>query len=104
MYDDNAGYLFEGHLTVDPEPPQPDWLVQSNLLTAAATLFHGESSGGQRGVSNSTEGAVNLIQELVDRLDNIVPEVSLCILRQQCTVTLLTFGRNLYSFSSRKNY
>ncbi|KAI3468330.1 hypothetical protein Pfo_024993 [Paulownia fortunei] len=71
----NGGYLFEGHLTVDPEPPQPDWLVQSNLLTAAATLFHGESSGGQSGDSNSAEGPVNLLQELVNRLDYIVPEI-----------------------------
>ncbi|KAK6158788.1 hypothetical protein DH2020_006102 [Rehmannia glutinosa] len=70
----NGGYLFEGHLTVDPEPPQPHWLVQSNFLTAAATLFDGESSGTGIGDSNTTEGAVNLLQELVDRLDNIVPE------------------------------
>ncbi|KAL0297334.1 UNVERIFIED_CONTAM: E3 ubiquitin-protein ligase AIP2 [Sesamum radiatum] len=71
----NRGYLFEGHLTVDPEPPQPDWLVQSNLLTAAATLFQGESSGEQVENPNSVEGAVNLLQDLVDRLDNIVPEI-----------------------------
>ncbi|KAI3454019.1 hypothetical protein Pfo_010682 [Paulownia fortunei] len=71
----NGGYLFEGHLTVDPEPPQPDWLVRSNLLTAAATLFQGESSGGQMGSTNSVEGAANLIQELFDRLDDIVPEI-----------------------------
>ncbi|XP_075485836.1 E3 ubiquitin-protein ligase AIP2-like [Primulina tabacum] len=70
----NRGYLFEGHLTVDPEPPQPDWLVQSNLLTAATTLLHGESSG-QLGSSNTTEGAVNILQELADRLDNIIPEI-----------------------------
>ncbi|KAK4422335.1 E3 ubiquitin-protein ligase AIP2 [Sesamum alatum] len=71
----NRGYLFEGHLTVDPEPPQPDWLVRSNLLTAAATLFQGESSGEQVENTNSVEGAVNLLQDLVDRLDNIVPEI-----------------------------
>ncbi|KAG8375449.1 hypothetical protein BUALT_Bualt10G0101100 [Buddleja alternifolia] len=71
----NRGYLFEGHLTVDPEPPQPDWLVQANLMTAAATLFNGESSGGELGDGNSVEGATNLLQELVDRLDNIVPEI-----------------------------
>ncbi|XP_073021373.1 E3 ubiquitin-protein ligase AIP2-like [Primulina eburnea] len=70
----NRGYLFEGHLTVDPEPPQPDWLVQSNLLTAAATLLYGESSA-QLGSSNTTEGAVNILQELADRLDNIIPEI-----------------------------
>ncbi|KAL3844087.1 hypothetical protein ACJIZ3_001490 [Penstemon smallii] len=70
----NRGYLFEGHLTVDPEPPRPNWLVQSNLMTAAATLFHGESSGDQTGSNNSTEGAVNLLQDLIDRFDDIVPE------------------------------
>ncbi|XP_075496402.1 E3 ubiquitin-protein ligase AIP2-like [Primulina tabacum] len=70
----NRGYLFEGHLTVDPEPPQPDWLVQSNLLTAAATLFHGESSV-QLDSGSTTDGAVNIYQELFDRLDNIVPEI-----------------------------
>lgn len=74
----NSGYLFEGHLTVDSEPPQPDWLVQSNLLTAAATLLHGESSG-QLDSSNTTDGAVNILQELVDRLDNFVPEVSFAV-------------------------
>lgn len=74
IYDDNAGYLFEGHLTVDPEPPQPAWLVQSNLLTAAATLFNGESSAMQPN-SNSADGSANLLEELLDRLNNIVPEV-----------------------------
>lgn len=72
----NSGYLFEGHLTVDPEPPQPDWLVQENLLTATATLLHGESSGGEAGTGNTLEGAANLIEELVSRLDDIVPEVA----------------------------
>lgn len=72
----NAGYLFEGHLTVDPEPPQPDWLVQSNLLTAAAALLHGESSGEQTGSTNSEEGAANLLHELANSLDDILPEVS----------------------------
>lgn len=72
----NAGYLFEGHLTVDPEPPQPDWLVRSNLLTAAATLFQGESSELQLGNSNSEEGAASLLRQLADSLDNIIPEVS----------------------------
>ncbi|CAA3024028.1 E3 ubiquitin-protein ligase AIP2 [Olea europaea var. sylvestris] len=69
------GYLFEGHLTVDPEPPQPDWLVQENLLTATATLLRGESSGGEAGTGNTLEGAANLIEELVSRLDDIVPEI-----------------------------
>lgn len=69
-----VGYLFEGHLTVDPEPPQPDWLVQTYLPTAAATLFNGESSGVQ--TAAAVEDAANLFQELVDRIDNIVPVVT----------------------------
>ncbi|KAL7150683.1 hypothetical protein ABFS83_05G130900 [Erythranthe nasuta] len=71
----NGGYLFEGHLTVDQEPPQPAWLVQSNLLTAAATLFQAESSGLQLDNSNTEDGASSLLQQLVDSLDNIVPEI-----------------------------
>lgn len=71
----NRGYLFEGHLTVDPEPPQPDWLVQSNLLTAAAALLHGESSGEQTGSTSSEEGAANLLHELANSLDDILPEI-----------------------------
>ncbi|KAG6417145.1 hypothetical protein SASPL_119296 [Salvia splendens] len=70
-----GGYLFEGHLTVDREPPQPAWLVQSNLLTAAAALLHGESSAEQQTGSGDTgEGSANLLHELVNSLDDILPE------------------------------
>ncbi|XP_059642456.1 E3 ubiquitin-protein ligase AIP2 [Cornus florida] len=69
----NRGFLFEGHLTVDPEPPQPQWLVQSNLLTTAATLFTAQSSQGQDGNSNTSESATNLLQVLIDSLDSDVP-------------------------------
>lgn len=68
-----GGYLFEGHLTVDPEPPQPEWLVQSNLLTAVANLLPAASSDGQTENNNMSEEAANLLQGLVDRLDDIVP-------------------------------
>lgn len=71
----NSGYLFEGHLTVDPEPPQPDWLVQRSLLSAAAALFSGESSNEQVGNSNTSEEGANLVRDLLDRLDNMVPVV-----------------------------
>jgi hypothetical protein len=53
--------------------------VQANLLTATATLLQGESSGGEAGTGNALEGAANLIEELVNRLDDIVPEVIFCI-------------------------
>lgn len=68
-------FLFEGHLTVDPEPEQPAWLEQSNLLTAAAALLAGESSQGDPANVNDTEGARNVIEQLVARLDNIIPEM-----------------------------
>lgn len=62
---------------MDPEPPQPNWLVQSNLLTAAAALLQGESSGEHTGSANSSEaGAANLLHDLVNSLDDILPEVS----------------------------
>lgn len=72
---DNLGYLFEGHLTVDPEPPQPQWLVQSNLLTTAATLFAAESSQGLEENNTSTENAASLLQELMGRLGDVLPLV-----------------------------
>ncbi|KAB1219883.1 E3 ubiquitin-protein ligase AIP2 [Morella rubra] len=69
----NRGYLFEGHLTVDPEPPQPQWLVHSNLLTAAATLFAAESSQGLAENNNTTENPASLVQELMRQLDDVLP-------------------------------
>ncbi|PIA43245.1 hypothetical protein AQUCO_02000582v1 [Aquilegia coerulea] len=39
-----GSYLFEGHLTVDPEPPQPHWMVARNFLERIA-----ESSQTERG-------------------------------------------------------
>lgn len=54
--------------------------MQSNLLTAAATLFAGESSEGHLASADASEGARNVLEELVARLDNIIPEVSLVLL------------------------
>lgn len=93
-----TGYLFEGHLTVDPEPPQPQWLVQENLLSAyAATSMSladsspdnnvdaralisaiaaaSRSSAGASQANTSEEDARHLIEELQDRLDDIVSMV-----------------------------
>ncbi|CAN6582750.1 unnamed protein product [Malus baccata var. baccata] len=56
----NQGYLFEGHLTVNREPSQPQWLVQSNLLTAA--MAAGSSSESGPGIEGNSEGAANLLQ------------------------------------------
>ncbi|KAL1353373.1 hypothetical protein HN51_017328 [Arachis hypogaea] len=69
----NGGYLFEGHLTVDPEPPQPQWLVQSNLLSTAATLFAAESSQGSAATDTTPENAANVLQELINRLEEVMP-------------------------------
>ncbi|GMP31595.1 hypothetical protein CsSME_00005745 [Camellia sinensis var. sinensis] len=66
-------FLFEGHLTVDPEPPQPRWLAQSNLLSTVATLMAAEPSQGQTEDNNMSESAANLIQELIDNLDDALP-------------------------------
>lgn len=70
----NRRFLFEGHLTVDPEPEQPAWLEQSNLLTAAEALLVGESSEGDPANLDATEG-VRLLERLVASLDNIIPEM-----------------------------
>ncbi|XP_022146054.1 E3 ubiquitin-protein ligase AIP2 [Momordica charantia] len=71
----NGGYLFEGHLTVDPEPPQPQWLVQSNLLSAAAaTLLNAESSQAPAENNNTSENAANILQALIENIDSVVDE------------------------------
>ncbi|PRQ27382.1 putative aminoacyltransferase, E1 ubiquitin-activating enzyme [Rosa chinensis] len=75
----NQGFLFEGHLTVDREPPQPQWLVQSNFMASAATLLAAESSRSGRpepetGDNNDdSESAANLLQSLIDNLDSVLP-------------------------------
>ncbi|EOY30101.1 RING/U-box superfamily protein [Theobroma cacao] len=71
----NRGYLFEGHLTVDPEPPQPQWLVQSNLMNAFASAATAESSRGLAGNVNTVENAANVLQELINHLDTVIPEI-----------------------------
>ncbi|CAN6722082.1 unnamed protein product [Malus baccata var. baccata] len=48
-----------GNLTVGREPPQPRWLVQSNLLTAA--MAAGSSSESGPGIEENSEGGVNLV-------------------------------------------
>lgn len=55
----DSRYLFEGHLTVQPEPAPPAWLVAQNLLTTLAVAQDWasvpESSEGQEENSNGTE-------------------------------------------------
>ncbi|KAL5850719.1 hypothetical protein ACOSQ3_008767 [Xanthoceras sorbifolium] len=71
----NRGYLFEGHLTVDPEPPQPQWLQQANLMSAVASLVNAESSRGSTESNNTSETAANLLQEFMNNLDIVIPEL-----------------------------
>ncbi|KAL9673926.1 hypothetical protein QQ045_030189 [Rhodiola kirilowii] len=69
-----GGYLFEGHLTVDREPPRPMWMMESNLLTAAMALQQAESS--QTPAENSVPAVPDeLVQELMARLDEVIPEI-----------------------------
>lgn len=63
-------------MTVDPEPPQPQWLVQANLMNAVASLSSSaESSRGLAERINNSETVANLFQELVNNLDDVIPEV-----------------------------
>uniref|UniRef100_A0A7N0TKM2 RING-type E3 ubiquitin transferase n=1 Tax=Kalanchoe fedtschenkoi TaxID=63787 RepID=A0A7N0TKM2_KALFE len=69
-----GGYLFEGHLTVDPEPPRPLWMLESNLLTAAMAIHQTESS---LTLPEDNLPAVpnELVQELMARFDEVIPEI-----------------------------
>lgn len=54
----DSRYLFEGHLTVGPEPAPPAWLVAQNLLTTLAVAQDwtaaAETSQGQEVENNAT--------------------------------------------------
>ncbi|KAF3522504.1 hypothetical protein F2Q69_00047304, partial [Brassica cretica] len=67
----SQGYLFEGHLTVDREPPQPQCMVQQNLMSAFSSIVAGESSNAAD-VGNVLGETTNLMQELINGLDNII--------------------------------
>ncbi|CAL9768082.1 unnamed protein product [Musa acuminata subsp. burmannicoides] len=75
-----SSYLFEGHLTVDPEPALPAWLVAQNLLTTLAVAQDwasvSESSRGQEENSNTTESArgdelPGSVRELINNMQEI---------------------------------
>ncbi|RWR95850.1 E3 ubiquitin-protein ligase AIP2 [Cinnamomum micranthum f. kanehirae] len=74
------GYLFEGHLTVEPEPPPPSWLVAQNLLTALEAAQEqntvAESSQGRGEHSNTSESstgvnAPDILQQLINSMQDI---------------------------------
>ncbi|KAJ4967789.1 hypothetical protein NE237_014490 [Protea cynaroides] len=58
----DSRYLFEGHLTVDPEPPQPAWLRAQNVIVAA------NSSMGLSENGNAPESAVEVLQDLINNM------------------------------------
>lgn len=72
----SLGFLFEGHLTVDREPPQPQWLVQSNLVSTVFAAAESSGSGlpeTETANNNDSESAANLLQSLIDNLDSVLP-------------------------------
>ncbi|XP_008797364.1 E3 ubiquitin-protein ligase AIP2 [Phoenix dactylifera] len=76
----DSRYLFEGHLTVEPEPAPPAWLVAQNLLTTLAVAQDWtsipESSRGQEENNDATENArVTDVPESVRELINNMQEI-----------------------------
>ncbi|KNA10246.1 hypothetical protein SOVF_146120 [Spinacia oleracea] len=73
----SGGYLFEGHLTVDREPPQPNWLIQQNLLTALASQSRNDSTnndGSDEVVGGLMRGLVeSLDMSMLENLDDLLP-------------------------------
>ncbi|KAK9672016.1 hypothetical protein RND81_12G070300 [Saponaria officinalis] len=64
----NNGYLFEGHLTVDSEPPQPNWLIQQNLITALASA-QPQTDSNNSVDDNDVNGMGSLLRGLVESLE-----------------------------------
>lgn len=68
------GYLFEGHLTVEPEPPPPAWLVAQNVLSLAISegMIAGGRSHGQGTEDNSTtegNGVPHYLQQMINNVE-----------------------------------
>ncbi|WOL17174.1 E3 ubiquitin-protein ligase [Canna indica] len=64
-------YLFEGHLTVEPEPAPPAWLVAQNLLTTLAVAQDWASvSESSQENSNAAESATRA--ELPDSVRDLI--------------------------------
>uniref|UniRef100_A0A1D1YCJ5 RING-type E3 ubiquitin transferase n=1 Tax=Anthurium amnicola TaxID=1678845 RepID=A0A1D1YCJ5_9ARAE len=88
-------YLFEGHLTVEPEPPPPAWLVAQNVLTTLAASQDwnavAESSRGQ-GVNNNSTNEGSRVPEFVQQLINNVPEFNFQELESVIEASLQEIG------------
>uniref|UniRef100_A0A2P2IV38 RING-type E3 ubiquitin transferase n=1 Tax=Rhizophora mucronata TaxID=61149 RepID=A0A2P2IV38_RHIMU len=83
--DSRGGYLFEGQLTVDPEPPLPPWLVQSNLLNSFSSILASGSS--PREVDEyDPELAARAANELEGLMSNINPQELISIMEENHVV------------------
>ncbi|KAL2922516.1 E3 ubiquitin-protein ligase AIP2 [Bienertia sinuspersici] len=69
----NHRYLFEGHLTIDDEPPQPNWLVQQNLLAALASQSENNGENNDSMSSLMTGLVESLDVSMMENLDDILP-------------------------------
>ncbi|KAL6010547.1 hypothetical protein ACLOJK_000981 [Asimina triloba] len=72
---EGSRFLFEGHLTVGPEPPPPLWLVAQNLTSAlAATQEQFTASELSQGDNDNTSGSssrMHDLQELVNTMRRV---------------------------------
>ncbi|GAB2217638.1 hypothetical protein Droror1_Dr00000841 [Drosera rotundifolia] len=69
-----GGYLFEGHLTVDPEPPQPAWLVHQNLAASLAATAESSQQGSNGGAAATPVNLDTLLQGLIESMEDAIPE------------------------------
>lgn len=58
-----SGYLFEGHLTTEPEPPPPAWLVAQNVLTNLV------SSQGAEDNTTENNGVPDYLQQMMSNIE-----------------------------------
>uniref|UniRef100_A0A0D3CRE6 Uncharacterized protein n=3 Tax=Brassica TaxID=3705 RepID=A0A0D3CRE6_BRAOL len=93
----SQGYLFEGHLTVDREPPQPQCLVQQNLMSAFSSIVAGESSnaadiledGGPPRAPLASKEVVKKLLVIVfseEMLKTLGAEVECCICKENLVI------------------
>lgn len=99
----SSRYLFEGHLTVDPEPAQPQWLVAQNFLShiaanAETLQVRDENSTtreGPFGNNMTTERATEMLEELLNGMGHL-----LLLLKLQWRYVHYIFCIMLYNFYS----
>jgi E3 ubiquitin-protein ligase AIP2 len=99
------GFLFEGQLTVDPEPPRPTWMVAQNVLAALASEQDlrsranlGQTSGAE--LPQLAELLTPEMQELMQRVNGINdfgPELEQ-VIEASLQVILLFLNIFLYAF------